>query len=201
MRRQAGLTALLLVSVGVVLGATVFRSDIAQATGLAQSVTIDNTTANPVPVREQNLDASGNLKVHEQGVVRDDHTNITFHAQTVSGQPPTNCLNDDIYTVPAGQQFVAQFVSIDHATGTSATTADQAILFNASQGGLADFASFVLAEGTLGRWAVSQMVDLVFPSGAKVGFQVQPDAATNPCLVNGASAAQITVGGYLEPTP
>src|SRR6266566_3412669 len=147
MRRQAGLTALLLVSVGVVLGATVFRSDIAQATGLAQDVTVNNTPAQAVPVREQNLDASGNIRVHEQGVVRDDHTNITFHAQTNSGTP-TNCLNNDIYTVPAGKQFVAQFMSINSATGTSATTANQAILYNASQGEFNDFASFVLTRGT-----------------------------------------------------
>jgi hypothetical protein len=53
----------------------VFRTDIAQATGLGQSVTVNNTAANPVPVnvtntavpvREQNLDG-GNIKVHEQG--------------------------------------------------------------------------------------------------------------------------------------
>jgi len=53
MRRQATLGALLLVTLGIVLGATVFRSDIAQATGLAQSVTVNNTASNPVPVREQ----------------------------------------------------------------------------------------------------------------------------------------------------
>jgi len=199
MRRQAGLMALLLVSVGVVLGVTVFRSDIAQATGLAQSVTVDNTPAQAVPVREQDLDASGNIRVHEQGVVRDDHTNITFHAQTDSGTP-TNCLNDDIYTVPAGKQFVAQFVSINSATGTSATTANQAILYNASQGEFNDFASFVLTQGTLDRWAVSQTLDLVIPSGAKLGFQVQPDAATQ-CVVGGVGAALITVGGYLQPAP
>jgi hypothetical protein len=199
MRRQAGLMALLLVSVGVVLGVTVFRSDIAQATGLAQSVTVDNTPAQAVPVREQDLDASGNIRVHEQGVVRDDHTNITFHAQTDSGTP-TNCLNDDIYTVPAGKQFVAQFVSINSATGTSATTANQATLYNASQGEFNDFASFVLTQGTLDRWAVSQTLDLVIPSGAKLGFQVQPDAATQ-CVVGGVGAALITVGGYLQPAP
>jgi hypothetical protein len=199
MRSQAGLMALLLVSVGVVLGVTVFRSDIAQATGLAQSVTVDNTAAQAVPVREQDLDASGNVRVHEQGVVRDDHTNITFHAQT-DGGTPTNCLNDDIYTVPAGKQFVAEFVSINSATGTSATTANQAILYNASQGEFNDFASFVLTQGTLDRWAVSQTLDLVVPSGAKLGFQVQPDAATQ-CVVGGVGAALITVGGYLEPAP
>jgi hypothetical protein len=55
-----------MIGVGVVLGTTVFRADLAQATGLAQSVTVDNTAANPVPVREQNLDRAGNIKVHEQ---------------------------------------------------------------------------------------------------------------------------------------
>jgi hypothetical protein len=55
---------------GVALGATVFRTDIAQATGLAQSVTVDNTPAQAVPVRERNLDANGDIKVHEQGAVR-----------------------------------------------------------------------------------------------------------------------------------
>jgi len=69
MRRRAIIAALLPVSVGIVLGATVFRTDIAQATGLAQSVTVDNTAANPVPVKEQNTDpsAAGAIKVHEQG--------------------------------------------------------------------------------------------------------------------------------------
>src|SRR6476646_207934 len=102
MQLPALIGALLLVGVGVVLGVTVFRSDIAQATGLAQSVTVDNTPAQADQVREQDLDASGNIRVREQGVVRDDHTTITFHAQTDSGTP-TNCLNDHIYTVPAGK--------------------------------------------------------------------------------------------------
>jgi hypothetical protein len=53
MRQRALIGALSLVLIGVILGATVFRSDIAQATGLAQSVTVDNTAANPVPVQEQ----------------------------------------------------------------------------------------------------------------------------------------------------
>ena len=60
MQRRAVLGALLLVGLGVVLGSTVFRTDIARATGLAQP---------PKPVREQNLDGSGNIRVHEQGIV------------------------------------------------------------------------------------------------------------------------------------
>jgi hypothetical protein len=44
---------------------TVFRTDIAQATGLAQSVMVNNTADNPVPIT-----AAGTLPVREQGVVR-----------------------------------------------------------------------------------------------------------------------------------
>jgi hypothetical protein len=45
MRRQAVIGAALLVAVGVVLGGKVFRSDIAQATGVAQSVAGTNRGA------------------------------------------------------------------------------------------------------------------------------------------------------------
>ena len=85
MRRQAGIGALLLVGVGVALGATVFRADIAQATGLAQSVTVNNAASDPVPVREQNLDGSGNIKVHEQGTTK---VNVTNSSLTVASQAP-----------------------------------------------------------------------------------------------------------------
>jgi hypothetical protein len=180
MRRRAIIGAFVLVGLGVLLGMTVVGSDLAQATGLAQSVTVINTAANPVPVT-------------------DDHTNITFHAQTDSGTP-TDCLNSDIYTVPTGKQFVAQFVSINSATGTVNTTANQAILYNSTQGEFNDFASFALTRGTLARWAGSQTIDLVFPSGATLGFEVQPDLA-NQCVVGDVGAAVITVGGYLQPAP
>lgn len=60
MQRRAVLAALLLIGLGVVLGTTVFRTDIARATGLAKP---------PDPVAEQNLDGNGNIKVHEQGTV------------------------------------------------------------------------------------------------------------------------------------
>jgi hypothetical protein len=73
MRRRVIIGALLLIGVGVVLGTTVFRTDIAQATGLAQSVTVNNTAADPVPVQEQNLDGS-NIRVHEEGTA---NVNVT----------------------------------------------------------------------------------------------------------------------------
>jgi hypothetical protein len=58
MQRRAIFGALLLVALGVVLGATVFRTDIARATGLSKPAQA---------VEEQNLDGNGNIRVHEQG--------------------------------------------------------------------------------------------------------------------------------------
>jgi hypothetical protein len=100
MRRQAGIGALLLVCVGVVLGATVFRSNIAQATGLkqSQSVIVDNTAANPVPVREQNLDGSGNVKVHEQGTA---NVNVTNGSLSIGLLPVTSGGGASLVTVGA----------------------------------------------------------------------------------------------------
>jgi hypothetical protein len=85
MRRRAIIGALLLIGVGIVLGTTLFRADIAQATGLAQSVVVGNTAANPVPVREQNLGGSGNIKVHEQGTA---NVNVTNSSLTVASPAP-----------------------------------------------------------------------------------------------------------------
>src|SRR5262245_13498102 len=67
MRRGAFIGAILLVGLGVVLGATVFRTDIAQATGLdkqAQNVIVKNTPQQAVPVTDSNTTQllwSGNL--------------------------------------------------------------------------------------------------------------------------------------------
>jgi hypothetical protein len=193
MHRTAFVGAVVLVGVGVVLGATVFRTDIAQATGLAQSVTVNNTAADPVPVREQNLDANGNVRVAVQGAIREARTDITFSAESNTGFL-TDCGNNSIYQVPAGQQLVAQFMSIDSAVETDTATADQATLYNADQSGAIDVAGIALTRGTLDRWVGSQTIDVVFPSGATLGFNTQPDVA-NQC------DATITVGGYLEPTP
>jgi hypothetical protein len=111
MRRQAGIGALLLVCVGIALGATVFRSDIAQATGLkqSQSVIVDNTADNAVPVREQNLDGSGNIKVHEQGTA---NVNVTNSSLTVASPAPITdgAINVGI-SCPAGFNFGGSVVA------------------------------------------------------------------------------------------
>jgi hypothetical protein len=52
------------------VGATISREPVAQAAGAAFSVFVNNDSNHPVPIREQNVDANGNLKVHEQGTVQ-----------------------------------------------------------------------------------------------------------------------------------
>jgi hypothetical protein len=111
MRQRALIGALGLVLVGVVLGATVFRSDIAQATGLSQSVTVDNTTTNPVPVREQNLDGNGNIKVHEQGTANVNVTNSTLQVVQSVEAVSVTLFAGDSYTVPTGKRLVIQYLN------------------------------------------------------------------------------------------
>lgn len=120
MRRQAIIGALLLVGVGVVLGTTVFRADIAQATGLAQSVTVNNTAAKPLPVEEQNLDGS-NIRVHEEGTarVRTDLGEPVQLDDSVLVLANENGANHVMYTVPAGKRLVIQYVEgfVTYPTG------------------------------------------------------------------------------------
>jgi hypothetical protein len=141
MQRPVLIGAFLLVGLGVVLGATVFRADIAQATGLAQSVTVNNTAADPVPVREQNLDGSGRIRVHEAGTANVNVTNSslsvdgtvgidqsangvhevnsvasspltrTAFASFGSGNPGAFNAEVDLYTVPSGQRVVVTYAA------------------------------------------------------------------------------------------
>jgi hypothetical protein len=116
MRQRALIGALGLVLVGVVLGATVFRSDIAQATGLAQSVTVNNTPAQAVPVREQNLDGA-NIKVHEQGTA---NVNVTNSSLSVAPPAPITTGGGDLATTcplnkayPSAQSASALSIHMD----------------------------------------------------------------------------------------
>ena len=121
MRRRAITGALLFIGVGVVLGATVLRTDIAQATGLAQAVTVDNTAANPVLVKEQRADANGNIKVHEQGTaaVHEQGTanvNLTNSSVTVASEASTkhefNNLNFNSHKINSTLHLIRTMIKI-----------------------------------------------------------------------------------------
>jgi hypothetical protein len=83
--RRVIIPALLLILLSVVLGATVFREQVAQA-------------AATLMVREQNTDANGNIKVHEQGTAAVHVNNLpATQAVTISG--PANSFS---YSVSLG---------------------------------------------------------------------------------------------------
>ena len=86
MRRQdAAVVGVVLIAVAVVLGATVFREDVAQA---AQGI---------LSVREQNFDSNGNIKVHEQGTANVNITNQTLPPLMESGRLILVANNIDVY--------------------------------------------------------------------------------------------------------
>ena len=83
--KKALIPAFLLVLGSTVLGATVLREPIAWAAPPIPSVFVTNDESSPVPAREQNLDADGNIKVHEQGTT---DVNVTNTSLPVAPQPP-----------------------------------------------------------------------------------------------------------------
>jgi hypothetical protein len=73
--KKALVPAVLLVLVSIVLGATILRVPMANAAGSVASIFIANDKQHPLPVEEQNLDADGNIRVHEQGIADVNVTN------------------------------------------------------------------------------------------------------------------------------
>jgi hypothetical protein len=65
--RKAIIPAFLLVLGSIVLGTTVLREPLANAASPFTNVIIGNDTSNPVPVRDQNVDANGDIRVHDSG--------------------------------------------------------------------------------------------------------------------------------------
>jgi hypothetical protein len=76
--KKALVPALLLVLGSVVLGATVFPTPLATAAGGIPSMFVANDNQHPLPVEERNVDAAGNIKVHEQGTADVNVTNATL---------------------------------------------------------------------------------------------------------------------------
>jgi hypothetical protein len=68
----------LTIAVALGLGSTVLRNPLAEAASPFTNVIVGNNSANPVPVAVQNVDANGNLKVHEQGTA---DTRVTAYPQ------------------------------------------------------------------------------------------------------------------------
>jgi hypothetical protein len=79
--RKPVVTAILALLAGTVLGGTVFQAPIGYAATSANSVLnvfVTNDSTHPVPMREQNIDANANIKVHEQGTANVNVTNSSL---------------------------------------------------------------------------------------------------------------------------
>ena len=105
--KKAMIPAFLLVLGSTVLGATVLREPLAWAAPPMPSVFVANDESSPVPAREQNLDADGNIKVHEQGTA---DVNVTNTSLPVAPPPPVTDGGGSV-TMPVcpDQRFVGPF--------------------------------------------------------------------------------------------
>src|SRR5262245_40112551 len=196
MPRKAGIGALLLIGIGIGIGATVFRSDIAQATGLAQAVTVNNTAAQAVPVREQNLDG-GNIKVHEEGTA-------SVHDGTAAGSVPVKrivflheapgflaaTITPD---VPAGKTLVVTdiFAAATNTNSAIPLTSGDCALTITGSGQFIDWIH--LLPGRFGDFSAALQTHIPLSTGEDLGMQCFIDTT------GGFVSAQSLVSGYLVP--
>jgi hypothetical protein len=123
MRKPLVLGIALLVTSVVVLGSTVFRQQVADASSLL-NVFVTNDSSHPVPVREQNTDANGNIKVHEQSTANINVTNtsaIPVHEQgtanaSITAFPQATTVHEDGAQLSGGSQKVDTFATINAST-------------------------------------------------------------------------------------
>jgi hypothetical protein len=196
---KAIIPALSFVLLSAVLGATVFREQVAHA---ASAV---------LQVREQNLDPQGNIKVHEQGTANVNVTNATVSVHE-QGLTATRSANDevavtktideesaiecpkDIYTVPQGKQLVIQYVSSANAgpgLGPSGSGPSAEIVSGSVLSPLEIDLPFVFASQGSGVSTASEAVHYVVPGGTTLIFVA--DVTTPPC------SFVVSLGGYLQP--
>jgi hypothetical protein len=206
MRHQAIIGGLLIVAVGVVLGATVFRTDIAQATGLSPSVTVANTASNPVPVLEQNVDGK-NIRVHEEGTA---NVNVSGTASTRSADNPAfqpvrlvtgglcgsndQCDNGPGFTVPAGKTLVVEFASL-YALLPLGQNAKFTLIDDGGGPDLSQFADVIPDEQAGAVHVANQTMRAYLDSGHTLEITVEQFGAT------GSGRWHAEISGYLVDTP
>jgi hypothetical protein len=206
MRRQAVIAALLVVGVAVVLGATVFRTDIAQATGLAQSVTVTNTASNPVPVNVTNT----SVPVHEQGTA---NVNVTgtpkvnaldageLYQQRVDAQLCNGCFNGSAsFTVPAGKRFVAEFISVQVILPPGQAANAYYNADTGATGGFVPLESQGIQEGQNAIFIGDGPILDYRDGGSDFTVSVSR-ASTSSVSASGDASLSAFVSGYLVPMP
>jgi hypothetical protein len=194
MRRQATTGALLLIAVGVVLGSTVFRSDIAQATGLAQSVVVSNTASNPVPVHEQGTASVSVVDNHEPF---QQALNVNLDGGDFSGT--------DLFTVPEGKRLVLQYIAV-----SAAVPPDEGVSVSYRVGNaLGTSAGVPIVSGGLEKtsagdfvqWAGGGPVLAYANPGQNVWVELQRESSLSTGTTGGGIAGMTAIlAGYLVPS-
>jgi hypothetical protein len=196
MPRRALIGAFTLIGVGVFLGTTVFREEIAQA---AQSIVVVNAPEQAVPAREQNLDANGFIRVHEQGsaTVRLERDGNVVRVATSRSSP----VDVDEVDTPRHEPFQRQ------------SSGGGALLYAvpAGRGAVIEYASGFCPGGTLVAIRIITTVDTVdvahvlpaqLPADAGVaGGRVQVYADPGTTIIAspvGAADCAVSLSGHLE---
>jgi hypothetical protein len=114
--------ALMIAALAVLLGATVFRDQVAGAAGSVPSFFVSNDSAHPVPVTVQNASTGGTVPVHEQGTPNVNVTNTVAASdvdqRTATRFGPYQAHPDELReliprdAVPAGKKFIVSYITI-----------------------------------------------------------------------------------------
>ena len=133
---------ILTIAVALGLGATVLRNPLAEAASPFTNVIVGNTSSNPVPVTEQNVDTNGNLKVHEQGTAN----------TAVTAYPQASAVHEDGGDLDSTNSFniIDEFGPINASTIVLNNVTDGCeVLFSVGVGGHTTFEFMVPAAHTV----------------------------------------------------
>ena len=183
--RKALIPAFLLLLGSTVLGATVLREPIARAAAPISSVFVSNDAAHPVPVRDQSIDANGNVKVHEQGTaaVRDVSSSSAHPVRYVTGFSGSS--GSVISDIPAGERLIVTWVDLVMRSDTTVLLRSREVFEPANQVTLAEIP---IIDVGLNTWIGS--LDTFLPVSSSEGVSIN-------CSYG--SGVRVTITGYLVP--
>jgi len=207
--RRALIPAFLLLLGSIVLGATVFREDVARATGLASA---------PVSIVSP-LDANGNVKVRDQGTANVDVTNFPTTQPTrdvnapgqspvantfeLSANAPQQFSFETISPeVPSGERFIATYFSaVMFSNDVDNPITDGAcILYLVTGSGPLDTHLFNVIGGSMvplaAAWSGSEKVFVPLSAGQKIEATCDFSGSTQVDTVLHGD-----LGGYFVPAP
>ena len=167
--RSAVVVAFLLMLGSAVLGATVLRDPIAWAATPFQQVIIANDASKPIPVREQNVDAGGDIRVSDASTR--EATRFEAHWNTTLQQPEVV-----VPEVPAGKRLVITYVNVSGGSGISGTVLTEgrcSLIRRVTEGNTTTTGTFAALPATLSgaSLAVSEEMNLPVEAGETLLFR------------------------------